>query len=492
MIGFRSLAWIALLTLIQATPCQAQAAQPDLVLNSAFSGPDNHTYREIPFQVPAGIGRITIDVSYTGREEHTAIDMGLFDPERFRGWGGGKQGPVTLSETDATPSYLPGTLPAGTWRLLLGVPNIRAQARSDLVAKIYFQRKGVAPLISTFSSEPLRAGPGWYRGDLHMHTGHSDGSCTSQSGKVVPCPVFRIASAAADHHLDFIAVTDHNSMAHYEALRELQPYFDRMLIIPGREITTFEGHANVFGATEFIDFRVGSASVPKMNDVLSQVERLHALISINHPNDPTGEICMGCKWTTTDADLTRIQAVEAVNDGNAEGPIAGIPFWEEQLNRGFHLTGIGGSDTHNPDDKPRPNSGIGYPTTVVQAAALSERAILDGIRAGHVFIDVEGTSDRLLEFTATASGKTSAAGDTLHAASGAGITFWVHATHAAGARTEVIEDGHVASLLSEPVVRDDDSRQSFPITADGRHHWARINLRNGEGRLILVGNPIYW
>ena len=36
----------------------------------------------------------------------------LFDPERFRGWGGGKQGPVILSETDATPSYLPGPIRA--------------------------------------------------------------------------------------------------------------------------------------------------------------------------------------------------------------------------------------------------------------------------------------------------------------------------------------------------------------------------------------------
>jgi hypothetical protein len=80
-----------------------------------------------------------------------------------------------------------------------------------------------------------------------------------------------------------------------------------------------------------------------------------------------------------------------VNDGNAEGPLAGIPFWEAQLNRGFHLTGIGGSDTHRPDDKSRPLSGVGYPTTVVQAAELSERAILAGIRAGNVFIDIEGT-----------------------------------------------------------------------------------------------------
>lgn len=281
-------------------------------------------------------------------------------------------------------------------------------------------------------------------------------------------------------------MTDHNTTSHYDALRELQPYFDRLLIVPGREITTFEGHANVFGTTEFIDFRVGSASVPTMNDLFAQVERLHALISINHPNDPTGEECMGCRWTAAKADLSHVQAVEAVNDGNAEGPLAGIPFWEAQLNRGLHLTGIGGSDTHNPDDKPRPNSGIGYPTTVIYASELSERAILDGIRAGNVFIDVEGTRDRALEMTATSAGATVAMGGTLKPPSGAMIHISVHVTHLNGARIEVIEEGQQVSILSDPSISGDDVQESFDVTSDG-HHWIRVNIRNRENRLLDGG-----
>ena len=99
--------------------------KPDVILNGEISGSENHSYREIPFEVPAGTTRITIDFSYTGRDQHTTIDRGLFDPQRFRGWSGGKPGPVTLSETDATPSYLPGPIPSGQWKLLLGIPNIR-------------------------------------------------------------------------------------------------------------------------------------------------------------------------------------------------------------------------------------------------------------------------------------------------------------------------------------------------------------------------------
>lgn len=469
----------------------AAQTKPDVILAREISSNENHSYREIPFEVPAGTTRITVDFSYTARDQHTTIDMGLFDPERFRGWSGGKPGPLTLSETDATPSYLPGPIPAGQWKLLLGIPNIRPGVRSEFTARIYFSHSGETPAVSTFSDAPLRASPGWYRGDLHLHTAHSDGSCLSQSGRPVPCPIFKIVAAAAQRHLDFIAITDHNTTSQYEALREMQPYFDRLLLIPGREITTFTGHANVFGTTEFIDFRVGSSAVPALAALLDQVERLHALISINHPNDPSGEKCMGCGWTAANTEFSRIQAVEAVNAGASEGPISGIPFWQAQLNRGFHLTGIGGSDTHRPEEKSTPYSGVGYPETVVYAQQLSEHAILDAVRAGRVFIDVQGTHDALLEFTAVSGAQTVPMGGTLRVPAGSVIHFSVRARGVAGNRTETIEDGNPAKVGAEAEIPIEDFHQAFDLTGDGGRHWIRINILDRQGHLLLVGNPIY-
>lgn len=60
-------------------------SKPDVVLTGAITRANDHTYRELPFTVPAGITRLTIAFSYTGREEHTNIDLGLFDGERFPG-----------------------------------------------------------------------------------------------------------------------------------------------------------------------------------------------------------------------------------------------------------------------------------------------------------------------------------------------------------------------------------------------------------------------
>ncbi len=107
---------------------------------------------------------------------------------------------------------------------------------------------------------------------------------------------------------------------------------------------------------------------------------------------------MGCGWTPSVAiDPARVQAVEVVNGRDADTPYSGIPFWEQLLGAGASITAIGGSDNH---DALLPN-GIGTPTTVVYADSLSEAGIVAALRRGRVFIDIAGTRDRALDFTAT-------------------------------------------------------------------------------------------
>lgn len=313
---------------------QAPAQQaPDLTLKGTVTTADAQTYRELPFSVPSGTTRVTVDFAYTERDKKTSIDLGILDNERFRGWSGGNKSSFTLSETDATPSFLPGAIRPGIWKLLLGIPNIEQGITSNYEAKISFAHTGDQPAVSTFSRAPLRQGPAWYRGDFHMHDAHSDGSCLSQAGINVPCPLFKTVEAAAARKLDFIAISDHNATSQYNDERELQPYFDQLLLIPAREITTFHGHANIFGITDFVDFRLGSATVPDINTISKQVAAYHGLISINHPGSPIGASCMGCGWDAPNPDYTRITAVEALNGGSLDGRGSGIPFLAGQAQR---------------------------------------------------------------------------------------------------------------------------------------------------------------
>ena len=55
---------------------------------------------------------------------------------------------------------------------------------------------------------PARPGHRWLAGDLHTHTVHSDGALT----------VAELAALAAGRGLDFIAVTDHNTVSHHAEL----------------------------------------------------------------------------------------------------------------------------------------------------------------------------------------------------------------------------------------------------------------------------------
>ena len=319
---------------------RSQSTPPDLVLHGEVIGSQNKTYFEIPFDVPTGVHRLSVDFTYTGRDKRTTLDLGIADPVRFRGNSGGNKSHFTIGESDATPSYLPGPIPPGRWKLLISVPNIRPAEHADYRAEIHFNSRIED---QGFTLTPLANDTRWYRGDLHMHTAHSDGSCASQSGRSVPCPVFLTAQAAVARGLDFIAISDHNATSQYEAMRELQPYFDRLLLIPGREITTFWGHFNIFGITQFVDYRAvpGSRDV---NAILRDVRAKGGIASINHAYSPDGEICMGCGWKPPyPVDMSLFTGIEVINGGQ----IISTGFWDRQLAGSLRLTAIGGSDNHN-------------------------------------------------------------------------------------------------------------------------------------------------
>lgn len=488
--------WCCALAIIAAglLGAAAEAQTPeiqtaDIVLRGEISRADHETYREIAFTAPRGVRAIEIVFDYD-RANRTVIDLGVMDPAGLRGWSGGDKNRVVIGETSATPSYRAGPIQAGRWRLLLGVPNIREGATSSYEARITFHRDDEPP----FAPAPLANEARWYRGDLHAHTSHSDGACAAQSGERAPCPLARTLDAAVARGLDFIAITDHNATSQFNEMRALQPAYDRLLLLPGRELTTFQGHANIIGTMRAVSFRVTGRR--SMNDAL--VEAGDAFVSINHPAAPGGESCMGCAWAPPVTDYALIDAVEVTNGGlagaltqSAEGPLSGIPFWHTRLNEGHRLIAIGGSDNHDAGLAPERFSAIGKPTTVVFADNLSQAAVMAGLASGRVFIDVDGTRDRVLEFSAHAGERAAQMGGALAAPAGASITFGAGLRPIDGSldawRVEWIVDGAVV----ETAVIVSQADRLFTLRSDGGRHWVRVNLRDASGRLVLIGNPIF-
>ncbi|MEO8481198.1 MAG: CehA/McbA family metallohydrolase [Acidobacteriota bacterium] len=464
-------------------PMHAARQTPAIItLSGIVTTADKGTYQERPFDVPAGVTRVDVDFAYENRGKGTELEVGLFDAQRFRGTSRFSKDHFHLTEFEATPSYFTGPLPAGTWRLSLGVPSIGAGQTSMWTATLRLSMRstpidGLGPV--------LKAEAAWYVGDLHAHTLHSDGFGCIDSGTTTArgCQPWEVVEAARARHLDFLAITDHNTTSHHADLATLQEGLTSLLLLRGQELTTFHGHANVYGTSRPIDFRLGFNG-RSMIDVMDDVAHEDALLSINHPGRETGDTCTGCGWDAPSTPWDRIEAMEVVNSGVIEGRTAGMPFWYARLNEGHHITAIGGSDDHGARS---PRGHIGSPATVVYARDLSESALLDGIRAGRVYVRTRGPEGPALEL-AGAMGETLVpmGGIVNVAKKGTPVRLIVRAAGAAGQRAEIVRNGEVVATLT---VATADQKVSHLLTMTPGQ-WVHVRLRDAAG-ITAFTNPVY-
>src|SRR5207302_84344 len=63
-----------------------------------------------------------------------------------------------------------------------------------------------------------------------------------------------LAALAARRGLDFLAVTDHNTVSHHAELAAAARRYG-IILLPGQEVTTDGGHAGALGDVGWIDFR---------------------------------------------------------------------------------------------------------------------------------------------------------------------------------------------------------------------------------------------
>src|SRR5262245_61537738 len=386
---------LVLTILMSAMRSSAQTEVATVTITGSLTRAAHKQHFERQLNFSAGTKQLRISLEYTGDERRTVIDLGLRGPAGFRGWSGGGPQTIVVGPTFASYGYLPGPIEPGRWAVVLGVPNIRERSKESYSIKIerIDQEQPFFPII--------RRGAGWFAGDFHAHSGHSDGRAQLIDGSRVKIPPHRIFDAARAAGLDFIALTDHNTSSHWTDVERLQPYYSGLLLLHAREVTTYNGHLNAFGERTFVDFRVGAGRT--INNILDQLISGGAFVSVNHPAIPDNEDCMGCGWAVSDREtMRRVNGIEVVNGTTVDGPMAGWAVWARMLNAGFRLTGIGGSDEHSADEGN--DRTIGAPTTVVYARELSESALLEGLRKGNVYVRTRGPAGPDIEFEAI-SGK---------------------------------------------------------------------------------------
>ena len=446
------------------------AALSRLSIDGNITFADNGQVLERTFDVPPGVDRIDLRLTYDDRER-TVIDLGLRGPAAFRGWSGGGQQHAWLSTYSSSYGYTPGPIEPGRWTLLLGVPNIREGVRASYHVEVDFNAPAERPVLNTAA--------GWYVGDFHSHSGHSDGRTINARGERVPVPAHRVFDAARAAGLDFVALTDHNTTSHWLEVDRLQPLYPSVLLLHAREVTTYRGHMNAFGERRFVPFAI--APDRPLAAVARDLTAAGALVSINHPQLPDDERCMGCGWMDRDdPTVDSVQAVEIVNGDTADGPLAGWSFFAEMLNRGHHLVPIGGSDDHSPDEAA--DRQIGRPATVVYADSLSEEAIVAGLRRGRVYVRTRGADGPSLNLSAGEDVQPYPIGATVPRCGGR-LRLHASVEGANGQRIDWIRNGR--ALESTSVTGDSESADITVPAGDG--DWFAIVLRDSAGPTAFSG-----
>lgn len=351
-----------------------------------------NTYFFLEFEVPEGIEEIEVEHSHVPAQTSNILDWGISDPNGTRGSGGGNRENAIVGIEAASRSYIPGPMPAGTWRVTVGkakiVPGEPAGYSVDVTLR-------TSPTLEPQPRAPYED-PGvlstearWYAGDFHVHT--------RESGDArVTLTIDEALDFAETQGLDFVLLTEHNTISGFTLYEDAQARHPNLLILPGQEFTTYGGHANAIGATESVAYTVGTDGYT-IADAIDAFHDQGALFSINHPTWPLPD-CIGCAWDFLEVDPATINAVEVQT-----AIVRAIAYWEtELLEKGSHATAIAGSDDHGAGQDLRPGATpIGTPTTLVYASELSVDAIMEGVRSGRTVVKIVGPDGPMIETSMT-------------------------------------------------------------------------------------------
>jgi hypothetical protein len=188
---------------------------------------------------------------------------------------------------------------------------------------------------------------GWVSCDTHIHSlthsGHGDATIDER------------ALTIAGEGIELPVITEHNANIDIKETAEKMGVSTYFTPVIGCEVTTTIGHFNVFPiapGTPVIDYKVKD-----WNEVLQNINKAHGIkaIILNHardvhndfrPFDPIHHISVA--GISTSGWSFPANAMEVMNSGSQQQNILRLyEDWFGMLNRGYHLTAVGSSDSHD-------------------------------------------------------------------------------------------------------------------------------------------------
>lgn len=429
------------------------------------------------FEVPEGTVEFTVQRTYENPEDDI-IDFGIRDQDSQRGWGGGLTEPAVIGVEESSRGYAIGPIRPGTWYVDIGKAKLIAES---VHYEIEIEFRDAATLTprprAAFEPVVLEENARWYAGDFHVHDSES-GDATATFDQ--------IRDLARARGVDFVNLSDHNIVVQHPLQAAYQQGVDDVLFLRGSEVTTYSGHGNTIGNTSYIDHHIGRDGHTAVQ-MLQQVVDDGALFIINHPRLALGDLCIGCAWEHPDTPWDQVTGIELHTGAYAiltlfEDQV--LAMWDDLLDQGYRITGVSGSDDHRAPVEPEGiESQVGSPTSMVFAPALSEAAIMQGVREGRVVVKLRGPDDPMVELTAvTDNGDMGMIGDTVN---GTAVRLTAHVTGGAGMVLRVVASG----VVEEDVIQIDsnDFIHTFerPIEDTGRY---RVHVSDGTGDVVITNH----
>jgi len=446
-----------------------------MTFTGSLTKDDSKTYHPFSFYVPEGITNIHIDFEFSpfyaeGRIHRNQINVSLNDPDGIRGvWCIINEVGIDVNGVQSTPGFRTADIQSGQWTAFVDSHRILPPSTVEYKMTVTLSSDPLTIKIVEYdgSQRVAKTEAGWYRGDLHGHTLHSDGRWD------VP----EFTEFQRSRGLDFVSLTDHNiisGLAQHRSQTE-----DGFLAMGGMELSTFNGHMLALGGYHWYEWRLNIEEGMDIHRIMQNVIDRGELLIIAHPMSPDEPFCSGCMWTFETARPGVALGVEVWNGFWHMFNEEGLQQYYVWLNKGRRLICTSGTDIHGPHPLDTDRR-AGF--NVVYAEELSEKAILDALRLGHSYISA---GPELLMTAETASGKTAMVGDLLPDESVTISVTWNDA-----------HDGDVLYILMDGKVYEElpvkESGEHTVLIDAGQAKWINVELRDATRDMWALTNPIYF
>lgn len=280
--------------------------------------------------------------------------------------------------------------------------------------------------------------PGYAACDTHIHTlthsGHGDATIDERmitlAGEGIELPI----------------ATDHNVHINYEADAKRLGVRQHFTPVPGNEVTTKVGHFNVFPVAA--GARVPNANLSDWKSIFGEIFATPGVkvCILNHARDlhsgvrPFGPALFNeAVGEHLDGAPLRFNAMEVINSGATQtDPLELLRDWMTLLNRGYQVTPVGSSDSHDVS-----RFIVGQGRTYVRCddrdpSQLDVAAAVDNFLAGRVLVSYGLLAELTVDGKYTSGDFAATVGDEVTTAITVSAPHWIHPT-----KIQLYADGHV-------------------------------------------------